>query len=130
MINRIGLMLVFLFITSIAVTHSADLYVPSQYTTNQAAIDSASSGDTVWLTDGMYQGPGNVNLDFQGKNITVRSENDLGSCIIDCENFARFYSLNDIEIILMAGKRWISFWCFLVCWDDKSVYDSITGRDG
>jgi hypothetical protein len=51
----------------------------------QDGIDAASNGDTVLVRDGMYKGAGNVNLDFHGKAITVRSEDGPDNCIIDCE---------------------------------------------
>ena len=38
------------------------------------------------VADGTYTGVGNVNLDFGGRAITVRSQNGAASCIIDCEN--------------------------------------------
>ena len=38
------------------------------------------------VRDGTYTGSGNVNLDFHGKAITVRSENGPDNCVIDCEN--------------------------------------------
>ncbi len=44
-----------------------------------------SDGDTVWVADGTYAGKGNKNLDFNGKAITVQSENGPENCIIDCE---------------------------------------------
>ena len=68
------------------------LRVPSEYPTIQGAIDNAVERDTVLVGDGTYAGPGNKDLDFGGKNITVRSENGPGSCIIDCEGDGRgFY---------------------------------------
>lgn len=46
------------------------------YSTIQAAIDAATDGDEVVLAaaQGLYWGAGNTNLDFDGKSITVRSE--------------------------------------------------------
>ena len=56
------------------------------YETIQEGIDAAQDGDEVVVCDGVYIGPGNKNLDFAGKAITVRSANGPDNCIIDCEN--------------------------------------------
>jgi len=61
------------------------LYVPFGYSNIQEAIDVARDGDTVIVSDGIYTGEGNRDIDFLGKNITVQSENCPESCIIDCE---------------------------------------------
>jgi pectin methylesterase-like acyl-CoA thioesterase len=54
---------------------AADLYVPTNYDTIQAAINAANNGDTVWVKDGIYTGANNKNLTWIGKRITVRSVN-------------------------------------------------------
>lgn len=59
--------------------------VPSQYPTIQAGIDAALPGDIVLVADGVYRGPGNREIQFGPKAITVRSERGPQNCIIDCE---------------------------------------------
>ncbi len=82
---RLLLFLTFsLLALGITQAHAATLNVPSQYTTIQAAFTAAVSGDTVLLGDGTYTGPGNVDLDFGGKNITVTSQHGAASTIINC----------------------------------------------
>jgi hypothetical protein len=63
---------------------AAELHVPGQYATIQAAINAAQNGDTVIVADGIYTGSGNRDIDFLGKAITVRSASGPVNCIIDC----------------------------------------------
>jgi parallel beta-helix repeat protein/predicted outer membrane repeat protein len=64
--------------------------VPSEYATIQDAIDECVNGDVVLVATGTYTGPGNRDIDFLGKAITVRS---LDPCdpsvvvatVIDCQ---------------------------------------------
>ncbi|MHC4640846.1 MAG: right-handed parallel beta-helix repeat-containing protein [Planctomycetota bacterium] len=61
------------------------LYVPDDYNNIQTAINAAFDGDEVIVADGVYTGKGNHDIDFQGKAITVRSENGPNDCVIDCQ---------------------------------------------
>lgn len=60
-------------------------HVPTEYPSIQLGIDAASNGDTVILSDGIYTGNGNRDINFNSKSITVTSENGPDNCIIDCE---------------------------------------------
>ncbi|MFC1573507.1 hypothetical protein ACFL6M_07930 [Candidatus Eisenbacteria bacterium] len=56
------------------------------FATIQEAIDVADSLDIIELTDGVFTGAGNRNLDYAGKAITIRSRSgDPLACVIDCQ---------------------------------------------
>jgi len=56
--------------------------VPSEYATVQAAMDAAVDGDTVLVSPGTYEGPGNVELDPHGVSMVIRSAAGPESTII------------------------------------------------
>ncbi len=79
-----------IIMTMVAGLNAADRKVPSDHSTIQAAIDACDDGDEVVISPGVYQGTGNCDLDFKGKEIIVRSENPQDSdCVakttIDCQ---------------------------------------------
>jgi hypothetical protein len=77
----------------------------------QEAIDVTRSGDTVIVLDGTYTGTGNRDIDFNGKPITLRSENGPDNCIIDCQDSGRGFYLNNGE-------------------DQNSILDGFTIKNG
>ena len=56
------------------------------YPTIQGAIDAAEKGDEILLAGGVFKGRGNMDIDFLGKAITVRSQSGFAQdSIIDAE---------------------------------------------
>ncbi|MHC4883266.1 MAG: choice-of-anchor Q domain-containing protein, partial [Planctomycetota bacterium] len=51
--------------------------------TIQHALNYVTDGGTIILADGVYSGPGNREIDFQGRPATIKSENGPQHCIID-----------------------------------------------
>ncbi len=76
---------------------AATIHIPADQPTIQAGINAAVDGDTVLVADGWYAGPGNHNIDFLGKAITVRSENGPAACTIDCMDEGRGFIFQNGE---------------------------------
>ncbi len=93
--------------------HAAVIDVPADEPTIQSGIDAAKNGDTVLVADGIYRGAGNVNIDFKGKQITVKSQNGAKETIIDCE------SNPDTRGFIFQNKE-----------TNDSVLDGVTIRNG
>ena len=63
--------------------------------TIQAGIDATIDGwdYTVEVADGTYTGPGNRDVIFLGKGVTLKSQHGPSSTTIDCENAGRAFNL-------------------------------------
>jgi hypothetical protein len=72
-------------------------YVPKEYANIQDAINACQDLDIVVIAPGRYVGPGNREINFGGKAITVRSTDPASSqiikdTIIDCEGQGRGFT--------------------------------------
>ncbi len=71
------------------------------YDSIQEAIDAATCEeivtDTIELADGMYYGPGNRDLDYAGRALTVRSANGPDNCEIFCMRSGRGFHFHSGE---------------------------------
>ncbi|MBL8880358.1 MAG: hypothetical protein JNG88_14690 [Phycisphaerales bacterium] len=65
--------------------------------TIQAGINAASDGDTVVVTGLSFEGQGNVNLDFDGRKITLESAYGPGQCAIDGSQGGRAFRFHSAE---------------------------------
>ncbi|MFG0285772.1 MAG: right-handed parallel beta-helix repeat-containing protein [Phycisphaerales bacterium JB039] len=62
-----------------------------------AAVKIAAAGDEVIVADGVYTGPNNLDIDFAGRDLTVRSAGGPDGCVIDCEGISRAFVLRSGE---------------------------------
>lgn len=70
-----------------SVTNNVNILVPGDYLTIQEAIDNASAGDVIVVSEGIYT----ENIDFRGKNVTLQSEDPdnpevIANTVIDGSN--------------------------------------------
>jgi hypothetical protein len=87
--KKLSTLIILLFTAAFA--SATTRLVPAQYPNIQAAMDDCNDGDTVIVAPGTYTGPGNREIDFKGKAITVTSTdpndpNTVAATVIDCQN--------------------------------------------
>ncbi len=58
------------------------------------ATNLAANGDEIILRDGTYRGAPNQNIRLGGLQVTIRSENGPGTCLIDCEDEGTAFNVN------------------------------------
>lgn len=77
-------------LTCVALPAAAEIHLvepdgSGDFPTIQAAVDAAMGGDVIELGDGVFEGPGNRDVDFSGKAVTVRSLNGAPElCVLEC----------------------------------------------
>jgi len=85
-LGRIALCVLFLTAAAQAATWVVKPDGTGDFPTIQAAIDGAAGGDVILLTDGLFVGVGNRDIEFRGKALTLRSASGhREACIIDAE---------------------------------------------
>ncbi len=94
-----------LFLAEPAFGEGRKIRVPRDYPNIQTAINFADDGDVVIVSDGVWTGSGNKNIDFLGLAITVRSKKGPENCIIDCEGDGRgfWFHSNETEASVVDG---------------------------
>ncbi len=75
----------------------ATISVPGTFSTIQAAIDGARHGDIIEVGPNTYAGPGNRNIQFYGKAITLRSTSGPQNTIIDAGGADRGFHFHGAE---------------------------------
>ncbi len=95
--------------------------------TIQAGINAADHFDSVEVADGVYTGPGNKNIEFFQKEMSIRSSGGPDNCIIDCENDGfgfTFCTLPDDRPVTIEGftiRNGRHEWAGGICITDADV---------
>ena len=74
------------FYDNTSINYTCDGSMESPFTTIQDGLDAADDETIIVLTDGIYSGEGNINIQLYDKYRRIESENGYLNTIIDCEN--------------------------------------------
>jgi len=85
MFRQLTLLMLLALVLVASSSSATTVHVPGDQPTIQAGIDAAVTGDIVLVAPGTYTGPGNRDISFGGKGITLESESGAELTIIDCE---------------------------------------------
>ena len=88
---------------AVSVSDANIIYVDAngrgEYPTIQDAVNDANHGDVIILQPGIYTGPGNYNIDPNGKSVTIRSTNPedakvIANTVIDPNDAGRGFNIH------------------------------------
>ena len=79
----------------LADTIVVDVDGTGDFTQIKPAVDASSVGDTVLVLPGFYSGEGNRSIDFEGKDIVLRSRDGRESTVID--PYSAFYAVFNFD---------------------------------
>jgi hypothetical protein len=103
-IKQLTIATIVLMVTVVASLESAiatTILVPADQPNIKDGIKVAQAGDTVLVAHGVYTGDDNLDINFGGKSIVVKSVNGPNSTIINCEgnsgNLHRAFIFNSNE---------------------------------
>ncbi len=82
--------------------HARTWQVPADAPTIAAAIDSASSGDVVAISNGTYLENGLT----PESGLTICAKDPLGEVIIDAEGADRIFSCDSLNNVIVTGLTW------------------------
>ena len=81
----------------------------SPFQTLAEGVAAAFFGDTVVLADGLYQGPGNRNVDLGGRHLTIRSANGAAQCTLDGQFSGRALLMQHDEGVTLEGLSFLNY---------------------